>query len=307
MKDKIKKLVDSKVFQYFIIGVILLAGVVVGLETYPAIMADYSGLLHLLDNLILYIFVVEIILKMASHGNKPWKYFIDGWNVFDFIIVAVCFLPFGGTYIAVLRLARILRVFRLVTSMPKLQILVGALLKSIPSMGYVAMLLFILFYIYAVVGTFMFGGNDPVHFGSLQASMMTLFKTLTFEGWIDFMNIQIYGSNAYGYDDFADVTREPSTHPIAAPVFFISFLLIGTMIVLNLFIGVIVSSMEESNRDEEVKELAKIRAELHGISLEDEISLISEDIGKINENLILLKNRLKIAGDPKSKPADNNV
>jgi voltage-gated sodium channel len=307
MKDNIKKIVDSKLFQYFIIGVILLAGVVVGLETYPAVTADYSGLLYFFDRLILYIFVVEIILKMAAQGNKPWNYFLDGWNVFDFIIVAVCFLPFGGTYVAVLRLARILRVFRLVTSMPKLQVLVGALLKSIPSMGYVAVLLFILFYIYAVVGTFMFGGNDPVHFGSLQSSMMTLFKTITLEGWIDFMNIQVYGSNAYGYEDFADVAREPSSHPIAAPIFFISFILIGTMIVLNLFIGVIVSGMEETNREEEVKELAKIRAELHGISLEDEISLISEDIGKINENLTLLKNRLRIAGDTKSKPADNNV
>jgi voltage-gated sodium channel len=307
MKDNIKKLVDSKLFQYFIIGVILLAGVVVGLETYPEVAAEYSVLLYLLDKLILTIFVIEIVLKMAAHGNKPWRYFFDGWNVFDFIIVAVCFLPFGGTYVAVLRLARILRVFRLVTSMPKLQVLVGALLKSIPSMGYVAVLLFILFYIYAVVGTFMFGGNDPVHFGSLQASMMTLFKTITLEGWIDFMNIQVYGSNMYGYEDFADVAREPSAHPIAAPIFFISFILIGTMIVLNLFIGVIVSGMEETNRDEEVKELAKIRAELHGISLEDEISLISEDISKINENLRLLKNRLRIAGDPKSKPADNNI
>ncbi len=295
MKEQFRKIVESKWFQNFIILVILSAGVVVGLETYPSVMQDYAGVLHILDKLILSIFVVEIILKMGAKGSKPWEYFYDGWNVFDFLIVAVCFLPIGGAYIAVLRLARILRVFRLVTAMPKLQILVGALLKSIPSMGYVGLLLFLLFYIYAVLGTFMFGQNDPIHFGSLQASMMTLFKTITLEGWIDFMNIQVYGSNVIGYEEFPDMARTPSAHPIAAPIFFLSFILLGTMIMLNLFIGVIISGMEETNREEEIKELAKIRAEVHGLSLEDEINLVSEDINKINDNLKLLKRRLNLA------------
>src|SRR5688572_3157341 len=186
MAEFCKKIVDSTWFHTFIIFVILGAGVVVGLETYPGLMDTHGELLHMLDHIILYIFVLEIVLKVIAKGNKPWEFFYDGWNVFDFIIVAVCFLPIGGAYIAVLRLARILRVFRLVSAMPKLQLLVGALLKSIPSMSYVGILLFLLFYIYAVLGTFMFGQNDPIHFGSLQVSMMTLFKTITLEGWIDF-------------------------------------------------------------------------------------------------------------------------
>lgn len=295
MKNKIQIIVDSKWFQSFIILVIVLAGIVVGLETYPAIMQDYSSLLLTLDKIILYIFIFEIIFKMAAKGTKPWEYFFDGWNVFDFLIVAVWFLPIGGAYIAVLRLAKILRVFRLVTAMPKLQILVGALLKSFPSMGYVGLLLFLLFYIYSVLGTFMFGQNDPIHFGTLQVSMMTLFKTITLEGWIDVMNIQIFGSNLVGYADFPDMARTPIAHPIAAPIYFISFILLGTMIMLNLFIGVIISGMEETNREEAVKELSKIRSEIHGLNLEDEINLISEDINKINENLKLLKIRLNVA------------
>jgi len=274
--------------------VILAAGVIVGLETYPGLMAVHGDLLHLLDHIVLYIFVAEILMKMLAKGSKPWEFFYDGWNVFDFIIVAVCFLPIGGAYIAVLRLARILRVFRLVSALPKLQVLVGALLKSIPSMSYVGILLFLLFYIYAVIGTFMFGLNDPIHFGSLQASMMTLFKTITLEGWIDFMNIQYYGSNLYGYEAFPDTVRTPSAHPIAAPVYFISFILLGTMIMLNLFIGVIINGMEETNKEEENKELAKIREQIKNISLEEEIILISEDLNKINENLKLLKNRLNV-------------
>jgi voltage-gated sodium channel len=176
--------------------------------------------------------------------------------------------------------------------LPKLQILVGALLKSIPSMSYVGILLFLLFYIYAVIGTFMFGQNDPIHFGSLQVSMMTLFKTITLEGWIDFMNIQVYGSNLYGYENFPDTVRVPSAHPFAAPIYFVSFILLGTMIMLNLFIGVIISGMEETNKEEEIKELARIREELKNITVEEEINLIAEDLNKINENLKLLKNRI---------------
>lgn len=287
-----KILTESKGFQNTIIIVILLAGVIVGLETYPSIMAVHGDLLHILDHLVLYIFVVEILLKITAKGRKPWEYFYDGWNIFDFTIVAVSFLPFGGAFIAVFRLARILRVLRLVTAMPKLQLLVGALLKSIPSMSYVGILLFLLFYIYAVLGTFIFGKNDPVHFGTLQVSMLTLFKIITLEGWIDILNIQIFGSDAYGYEAFAGVIKESSAHPIAGPLYFITFILLGTMIMLNLFIGVIINGMEETNREEEVKELARIRAEVKRLSLEEEINLISEDINKINENLKLLKKRL---------------
>jgi len=292
MANIFKRITESGAFQTFIVLVILSAGVIVGLETYPELMAVHGDLLHLLDHIVLYIFVAEIIFKILAKGSKPWEYFYDGWNVFDFIIVGVCFLPIGGAYIAVLRLARILRVFRLVSAMPKLQLLVGALLKSIPSMSYVGILLFLLFYIYAVIGTFMFGLNDPIHFGSLQATMMTLFKTITLEGWIDFMNIQYYGSNLYGYEAFPDTLRTPSAHPIAAPIYFISFILLGTMIMLNLFIGVIINGMEETNKEEEIKELARIREQVKNISVEEEINLISVDLNKINENLKLLKNRM---------------
>lgn len=295
MVELSKKIVDSKWFQSIIIFVILAAGVIVGLETYSSLMQTHGELLHLLDHIVLYIFVLEILLKIIAKGSKPWEFFYDGWNVFDFIIVAVCFMPIGGAYVAVLRLARILRVFRLVSALPKLQILVGALLKSIPSMSYVGILLFLLFYIYAVIGTFMFGQNDPIHFGSLQVSMMTLFKTITLEGWIDFMNIQVYGSNVIGYEQFPDMARVPSSHPIAAPVYFVSFILLGTMIMLNLFIGVIISGMEETNKEEEIKELAKIREQLKNISVEQEINLIAEDLNKINESLRLLKNRINTA------------
>ena len=130
-----------------------MAGLLVGASTYPAVMDNYGPLMGLLDSVVLAIFVFEIVVKMGAEGNKPWRYFIDPWNIFDFFIVAVCFMPFGGSGAAVLRLARLLRVLKLVNALPKLQVLVSALLKSLPSMGYISLLLGMLFYTYAVAAT----------------------------------------------------------------------------------------------------------------------------------------------------------
>ena len=169
-----KKLADAPWFQNFIIGVILAAGVVVGMQTYVGFAARNYDILHLLDQIILWIFVAEVVIKIGAEGKQPWNYFKDSWNVFDFIIVAVCFLPFDNAgFVAVLRLARILRVFKLVTALPRLQLIVGALLKSIPSMGYVFMLMALHFYIYGCMATFLYHANDPIHFGDLQTSMLS--------------------------------------------------------------------------------------------------------------------------------------
>ena len=134
-------------------------------------MERHGTLLLGLDKFILGVFIVEALLKMAAHGRQPWRYFADGWNVFDFLIVVLCLLPVGGPFAAVLRLARALRLLRLVSALPKLQLLVGALLKSLSAMGYVSLLLALLFYIYAVAGIHLFGAHDPKHFGSLRAAL----------------------------------------------------------------------------------------------------------------------------------------
>ena len=184
-------IVDSKLFSSFIIGVIVFAGILVGLETFPEIAERHGSTLHFLDKLILGIFTAEVILKMAAEKSRPWRYFKDGWNIFDFTIVAVCFLPLGGGYVAVLRLFRLLRVFRLISVIPKLQLLVTALLRSLPSMFYVCLLLFLLFYVYAVIGVMLFSGNDPVHFGNLWSSFLSLFRIVTLEDWTDVTYLQM--------------------------------------------------------------------------------------------------------------------
>jgi voltage-gated sodium channel len=255
VSNQFSKIAEHLLFKRFIILVILLAAVVVGVQTYKEFAQKYSSLLSILDGFILLVFIVEAAIKILAKGNKPQNYFKNPWNVFDFLIVVVCLLEpifvLGGEFLPVLRLARILRVLRLVTAIPKLQLLVTCLLKSLPSMFYVSILLFLLFYVYGTLAVFFYGENDPIHFRNLQSSILTLFRVVTLEDWTDVMYINMYGSDSYGYSakEFSKWSPSPSASPLGAAIFFVSFVLIGTMIVLNLVIGVIMNSMDESNKE----------------------------------------------------------
>ena len=255
MSNQLSKIAEHLLFKRFIILVILLAAVVVGVQTYKEFAQKYSSLLSILDGFILLVFIVEAAIKILAEGKKPQNYFKNPWNVFDFLIVVACLLEpifvLGGEFLPVLRLARILRVLRLVTAIPKLQLLVTCLLKSLPSMFYVSILLFLLFYVYGTLAVFFYGENDPIHFRNLQSSILTLFRVVTLEDWTDVMYINMYGSDSYGYSakEFSKWSPSPSASPLGAAIFFVSFVLIGTMIVLNLVIGVIMNSMDESNKE----------------------------------------------------------
>jgi len=251
MPSLARTITESIWFQRFIIGIIVFIGIVMGLETYPSVMAKWGNLLHALDKMIIGIFVIEIALKLLSHGRNFLHFFNDPWNVFDFIIVAICLLPLNSEFAAVLRLVRILRVLRLISVLPRLQILIGALLRSVPSMGYVALLLVLLVYMYAVMGTVFFGLNDPLHFGTIQNSMLTLFQVVTLEGWAEILKTQMYGSDQFGGDQMMGLARESLGQPLIAAAYFVSFILFGTMIMLNLLIGVVVNSMSEMHQEAE--------------------------------------------------------
>ena len=246
VRRSIEALVESARFRNVVLATIIAGAGIVGLETSPAIVERFGGLLLALDALVLMIFGIEALLKMAAHGTRFWRYFRDPWNVFDFAILVVCLVPFGGHYAAVLRLARVLRALRLVAALPRLQLLVSALLRSIPSMGYIGALLFLHFYVYGVLGVFLFRGNDPVHFGDLPTALLTLFRVITLEDWTDVMYIQMYGSDVYVQGAMALAAETPKAMPMVGAGYFISFVLFGTMIMLNLFIGVIVNGMSEA-------------------------------------------------------------
>lgn len=285
-----RDIAESSRFQNFITGVILFAGVLVGIETYPGMVEQHGTVLHFLDKVVLWIFVAEIAVKMVAAWPRPWHFFRDPWNNFDFIIVAAAFLPFAGSAATVLRLVRLLRVLRLVRAVPKLQILVGALLKSIPSMGYVSVLLLLLFYVYAVAGVFMWGGNDPAHFGNLQIAFVTLFRTVTLEDWTDIMYTAMYGCDVAGtgYDALDAMCTSPAASPVGGAIYFVSFVLFGTMIVLNLFIGVILSGMGEAQKESE----DQVAAARGGVpTLDDELRTLEQQIATMQEQVARVRRR----------------
>lgn len=276
--------------------VILAAGVVVGIQTYGEKVADYKELLWTLDQIILFIFLVEIIIKMTAESPHPMRYFRDPWNIFDFTIVAVCYMAIllpdlDGAYVAVFRLARVMRVFRLVRAIPKLRMLVDTLLKSIPSIGYVAVLLSVIFYIYATMGVFLFRDNDPVHFGNLQNSALSLFRVVTLDNWTDVMYINMYGCDheTYGYSAAKGCT-EPQGFGFGAAFYFVSFVLVGTMIVLNLFIGVIMNSMEEARSD--ARQLSDHESAMRDEkTLQDELTQISGELEDLKKRVDSISGR----------------
>lgn len=283
MTQTFKSIADAPAFQNFITFVILVAGVLVGASTYPQLVADYGTVLGLLDTIVLWIFVAEVVVKMGAEGSKPWRYFLDPWNVFDFAIVAVCFLPFGGSGAAVLRLARLLRVLKLVNALPKLQVLVSALLKSVPSMGYISLLLMMLFYTYAVAATMFFGDNDPIHFETLELSILSLFRVVTLEDWTDVMYINMYGCASYGYDGNEALCTASSGSPVGAALFFVSFVMSGTMVILNLFVGVIMTGMDEAKAELEAERLDALSE--GDASLELEVHRLRARLAEIDQGL----------------------
>ncbi len=264
-------------FQHAVIGLIVFAGLLVGAETHRPWMEAYGPIFHALDRVVLALFVAELAIRIAAYGRWPWKFFLDPWNCFDAVIVGVCLLPGHTEFAAVLRLVRVLRVLRLVTAVPRLQLLVLALIKSVPSMSYVAILLSLLFYVYAVGGVALFGEGDPESFGSLPRAALTLFQVVTMEGWNEFL--------------FAQFDEYPSR--LVPVVYFVSFILIGTMIILNLFIGVIVNGMDEARQDIAEEERARHIQKTGRTAPSDDVAALRAQLAKLQDGLGSLERRLR--------------
>jgi len=238
---------ESNWFDNFILGIILLSAILVGIETDKTMMLTFHDPLHLANIIIHYIFVIEILVKLYAYRDNIGLYFIDGWNMFDLFIVLLGFLPLlithdEATYEAVLaartlrifRSLRSLRVLRLIGRFKQLRTIVETLLHSIPTLWQVFMLMGILYYSYAVIGVFLFGENDPQHFESLSQAVLTLFQVMTGDGWSDLMKANMYDC------------LHP--HPFLSPLYFCSFVLVGALIILNLFVGIIIAEMDDTRK-----------------------------------------------------------
>ena len=232
-----KRIVEARWFEPFMIALIIVNAVLIGLETSQSFMAKHEWWLHLGNDVILGFFIIEAALKITAVAPRWRLYFGDGWNLFDFSVIVFSLIPATGEFALVARLIRVLRVLRLVSAVPQLRLVVATLVRSIPSMGHVILLMSVIFYIYAVTGFHLFGEADPEHWGTLRASLLTLFQIVTLEGWVDIM------------DAVMDLHR-------LVWVYFVSFILIGTFVVLNLFIAVVINNLEQSKL-EQLEELRK--------------------------------------------------
>ncbi|WP_404429826.1 ion transporter [Sutcliffiella horikoshii] len=251
LKKTIQQIVGHRFFMNTVMFVILLNAILIGIETYPDLRAEYAGLIHGFEVFFLWFFTIEIILRMLAE-KKLHHFFKSRWNVFDFVIVAGV-LFFSGTYfISAIRILRVLRVLRAITVVPSLNRLVTAFLKTIPSLGTIMMLLSLVFYVYAVLGVLLYGDISPEYFGSLHLALVTLFQVITLESWASGVFRPIFAESPLSW------------------VYFVSFILVGTFIVLNLIVGEILNNIQEAKEEElkeekiEVskKELAKITNEI---------------------------------------------
>ena len=223
----VRRVVEAPWFHWGVIGVIAANAVVIGLDTSAFLSARYGGWFHAANKLFLGIFVVEAAIKMAACWPRPQRYFRDGWNVFDFAIIVVSLLPNTGELATLARVARLLRVLRLVSALPELRLIVTTLVRSIPSMFNVICLMSIIFYIYAVAGYHLFHDVDPTHWRTLGIAALTLFRIVTLEDWTDVM----YAAMAHYWWAWA---------------YFVSFVVVGTFVVINLFIAVVLNNLDEA-------------------------------------------------------------
>ncbi|MEZ7276204.1 ion transporter [Pseudoalteromonas sp. 68 DY56-GL68] len=228
LQELFQRIDKSKVFQSFVIAVIVISALTVGAHTY-SLHPTVELALYWMDMGITVFFLVELVIRfIASRGFKD--FFSKGWNIFDFIIVVGSLYPAAGSTIFIARLLRIFRVLRLVSMIPELRLLVNSLLKAIPQMGYIALLMFVIFYIYAAMGSMLFADINPVLWGDVSISMLTLFRIATFEDWTDVM-----------YETMA--VYELSW------IFYLTFIFLTAFVFLNMMVGAILEVMSEEHRN----------------------------------------------------------
>jgi len=247
---------SNKIFETFVVTIIIFSALVIGVKTYE-ISPLVNNIITVLDWLITAIFLLEITIRFIGEPNKR-RFFHNGWNVFDTLIVAVSLIPIDNSDMAIIgRLIRIFRVLRMISIIPELRLLLNSLLKAMPQLGYVMLLMFIIFYIYAAVGSTFFSKINPELWGDIAISMLTLFRVMTFEDWTDVMyeTQEVFGLSW---------------------IFYLSFIFFTAFAFLNMVIGIVVNvleqersklhdNVEEEHHDEHMLELRRLREEMQDL------------------------------------------
>lgn len=240
--DQLKRIESSKVFQGVVIAIIILSALTIGAKTYelPPLVEQT---LTVLDNAITLFFLVEILFRFAACPVKR-RFLMDGWNLFDTLVVIGSLIPLDNSEAVLLgRLLRVFRVLRLVSVVPELRFLINSLLKAIPRMGYIALLMFIIFYIYAAMGSMFFASVDEVLWGDVAISMLTLFRVATFEDWTDVM--------------YATMEAYPLSW-----IYYLTFIFLTAFVFLNMMIGAILEVMSEEQNAKQAQKAHDERDEI---------------------------------------------
>jgi voltage-gated sodium channel len=263
-RGAIERFMARQFIQRFLIILIVVNAIILGVETNHEVMQVIGHELLLIDHAILWIFIAELALLITARG---WRFFIDAWSIFDFLVVAIALVPATGS-LSVLRALRVLRILRLINKVESMRRVVGALLGSLPGLGSVFGLILIIFYVSAVIATNMFGESFPDRFGSLSTSFYTLFQVMTLEGWSE------------------EIARPVMGVFPSAWIFFLVFIFIATFIVVNLFVAVIVDSINSAKEEVEHEQ---------GVTT----THIMESLNGLRRELAELKEQLKNNSDRK--------
>jgi voltage-gated sodium channel len=249
MHAALVRLRNNKAFEFFVITVIIISALEIGAKTYPLTPTALT-ITQYIDVFITLFFLIEILIRFIAEENKK-AFFKSAWNVFDTAVVVISLIPIDESELALLaRLIRIFRVLRMISIVPELRVLINSLLTALPRLGYVVLLMFIIFYIYAAIGSFLFNEINPVLWGNIAISMLTLFRVMTFEDWTD---IQYETMEVY---------------PMSW-IFYMSFIFFTAFAFLNMVIGIVVGVMDEEHSKERNKDqpsLADIQAQIASLS-----------------------------------------
>ncbi|MBT2772865.1 ion transporter [Halomonas sp. ISL-60] len=280
---RFEKLRSNKLFEAVVIAIIVISALVIGAKTYDETTQVEQWLLYL-DIAVTIFFLIEILIRMAAERSLL-SFFKKGWNVFDFLIVTASLIPMDDSEMVLLaRLLRIFRVLRLVSMIPELQMLLSALVKSVPRMGYVVLLMFIIFYIYAAIGSFLFHNVDEGLWGNISLAMLTLFQVATFESWAT--AVLYPAMEVYPY----------------AWIYFLTFIFLNAFIFLNMMIGIVLDVMQKESAQMALDNGEGEEAELQ--SLRNDVRVLKAQLDRMES---ALTQAYSIAPTPQNKVGGKHI
>lgn len=282
---RFESLRSNKIFELVVVAIIIFSALVVGAKTYEET-TRFTQIMDVLDWAVTVFFVIEIAIRMLAE-KRYRDFFKSGWNIFDFIIVVASLIPVdGGQSVLLARLLRVFRVLRLVSIVPELRVLMNAFLKALPRMGYVALFMFIIFYIYGAVGSFIFREINPFYWENITIAMLTLFRIATFESWTSIMyeTMEIYPSSW---------------------LYYVSFIFLSAFIFLNMMIGIVLETMQKESAAQEVEDGKGEAADIHW--MREQMELMREQTSQMQQQLQDMHAHLLREEKSSNEPAGNRL